>query len=86
MIKMTLKRTMWMSATDCVYGVRKMTMTMMMCSVCSLVHTVGVIALALIISCCSRARRRLSCRLHMVSSGTTVISVSECSTTKNFLC
>ena len=38
----------------------------------------GVIVLALMISCCSRACWRLSHRLRMVSRGTKVTSASEC--------
>ena len=61
--------------------------------VCSLLFIpFGVIVLALMTSCCSLVRQRLSRRLRMVSSGTTVTSASEClrllksSTTTDFSC
>ena len=52
----------------------------------------GVIVLALMISCCSRACWRLSHRLRMVSHGMEVTSASEClgllkcSATQDFSC
>ena len=75
-----MKITMRMSVTDCVYGVTimMMIMIMMMCYRSMVLFIpFGVIVLSLMINCCSRARRRLSCRLRLVSSGTTVTSVSE---------
>ena len=72
------------------------TMTMIMMLICyrSVVLFIpfGVIVLALMISCCSHVSRRLSRRLCMVSSATTVRSVSECfgslkcSATPDFSC
>ena len=50
------------------------------------------VVLDLMISCCSRARRRLSCRLRVVSSETIVTSISEwlgllkCFPTPDFSC
>ena len=69
-----------MNVTNCVYKVTIMVMIMIML-MCyrSVVRFIsfGVIVLALIISCCSRALRRLSRRLRMISSGTTVTSISK---------
>ena len=59
MIRMTMNITMRMSVTNCVYGVTimMMIMIMMMCyrSVVLFIPF-GVKVLALMISCCSRAR------------------------------
>ena len=69
-----------MSVTNCVYGVTIMMMMIMMMMCCRsviLFIPFGVILLALMISCSSRALRSLSRRLRMVLSGTTVTSVSE---------
>ena len=93
MIRMTMNITMRMSVNNCVYGVTimMMIMIMVMCyrSVVLFIPF-GMIVLALTISCCSPARRRLSRRLRMISSGTTVMPVSEwlgqlkCSATPDF--
>ena len=96
MMRMTLQMTMWMSVTDCVYEMTTMMMMMIMIMMCyrSVVLFVpfGVIVLALMISFCSRARRKLSCRLRMVSNQTTVTSVIEwlgllkCFASQDFSC
>ena len=57
---------------NCAYGVTIMMKIMKMMTryrSVALFIPFGVIVLALIISCCSCARRRLSRRLRMVSSG-----------------
>ena len=74
-IGMTVKMTIWINVAECVTG---MIIMMLICyrSVVLFIKF-DVIVLALMIRCCSRARRRLSRRLRMVSSGTTVSNVSK---------